>query len=145
MRKKLLLFILFLPCLFLFGWLCFLSFQKTQGKEVTVVIMGYDPRDLLSGHYIAYRIDWNKTDCGQFEGGVCPKNDFCRNWKGRGGACRFYVPEQDAAVLDGLFRRGNGEEMVFEVVYSYIQGREAIAERLLINGAPWQEVVPATK
>lgn len=32
--------------------------RSTQGSDWDVPIMGYDPRDLLRGHYVEYRYDW---------------------------------------------------------------------------------------
>ncbi|WP_420142969.1 GDYXXLXY domain-containing protein [Sphingobium sp.] len=32
--------------------------QSQQGQEWLVPIRGYDPRDLLRGHYVQYRYDW---------------------------------------------------------------------------------------
>ena len=59
--------------------------------------------------------------------------------------CRFYIPEKHANKLDKAFRetifsddkKGN----TFEVVYSYIEGQEAIAKDMLINGKSWREFV----
>ena len=31
-----------------------------QGKRWTVAIGGYDPRDLIRGHYLQYRVRWKK-------------------------------------------------------------------------------------
>jgi uncharacterized membrane-anchored protein len=32
--------------------------QAQQGQEWLIPIQGYDPRDLLRGHYVQYRYDW---------------------------------------------------------------------------------------
>ena len=49
---------------------------RTSLPEVTLRISGYDPRDLLSGHYIVYTIDWDDTDCKQFKDRQCPISEF---------------------------------------------------------------------
>ena len=138
MRKNLLIPALIMPILVLFGWLLLLIAQMNSGYDVKVAVMGYDPRDLLSGHFIQYQIDWNKTDCSQFETGVCDEDSFCKSayW---GRQCRFYIPEEYAATLDKMFRERNETDNVFEVVYSYQKGRKPIAKELLINGKPWRE------
>ncbi|ALO25425.1 MULTISPECIES: GDYXXLXY domain-containing protein [Leptospira] len=47
---------LILPVLF-FSWeIVTLEFSKSSGKEVVLPITGYDPRDLLAGHYLRYDI-----------------------------------------------------------------------------------------
>jgi uncharacterized membrane-anchored protein len=56
--NKLALLLLIIPSLVLL----LLAFQKSQslraGKEVVLSISGYDPRDLLAGHYLVYTIDY---------------------------------------------------------------------------------------
>lgn len=137
MNKKMTALILFLPLICLSVWIGGLQIQRDNGMDVKTVITGYDPRDLLSGHYLQYQIDWEKTDCRQFADNTCPQQDFCKDARW-GKQCRFYVPEEYAAKLDNLFRNGN---FVFEVVYSYHKGRPAMAKQLLINGAEWLEFI----
>lgn len=144
MRKGLLITALVLPITILFGWLMLLISQMNSGYEVKVAVMGYDPRDLLSGHYIQYQIDWEKTDCSQFESGECDQEPFCKEafW---GRQCRYYIPEEYAKELDEMFRSRNESGDVFEVVYSYQQGRKPMAKEMLINGKPWRESLSLNK
>ena len=137
MKKPFLAVALFLPLVCLLGWTLFLSFSQHISGEVKVSVMGYDPRDLLSGHYIAYQIDWDKTDCSQFRGGKCPSEEFCheRRW---GRQCRFYIPEEHAKKLDDLFRHRSLTGTQFEVIYAYRPGHKPMAKELLINGKPWR-------
>lgn len=140
MKSNQLLLALFIPILLLIGWTCFLGYQRQSGSEVIVTITGYDPRDLLSGHYIAYQVDWDKTDCTQFPDQICPQNQFCRDasW---GRQCRFYIPERYASHLEKLFRNRWFNHYRFEVVYSYTPNSQPIAKRLLINGKSWRKFV----
>ena len=138
MNKKILAFIFVIPFAALLTWTMWLYTQQATGKEVKVAVTGYDPRDLLSGHYIQYTIDWDRTDCGQFSDGICPKNEFCKEVRW-GRQCRFYIPEKNARELDRLFWRRNTTDMIFEVVYSYHKGSEPLAKQLLINGKDWRE------
>lgn len=140
MNNKLLATFLFLPLVCLSGWLFWLTYHKESGQEVKVAVMGYDPRDLLSGRYIQYQIDWAKTDCAQFANGICPKKEFCRQARW-GRQCRFYVPETHAKELDRLFAKRNTTDTVFEVIYSYTKGQEPIAKQLLVNGKDWREAL----
>lgn len=138
MNKKGLAALFFIPFVCLLCWTIWLYIQRETGQEVKVAVMGYDPRDLLSGHYIQYTIDWNRTDCSQFKGGSCPANAFCKEARW-GRQCRFYIPEANAKKLDSLFRRRNTTNMIFEVVYSYHEGLEPLPKQLLINGKDWHE------
>lgn len=142
MNKKLLLILLFCPMIFLAVWIFSVDMQSKNGVDIKVSITGYDPRDILSGHYILYQIDWEKTDCSQFADNVCHEETFCqgRKWTSR-RICRFYIPESYAERLDDLFRHRNDDSLNFEVVYSYNPIRKAIAKQLLINGQDWKEMM----
>ncbi len=138
MNKKILALVFIIPFITLLSWTGWLYIQQMCGKDVKVAVMGYDPRDLLSGHYIQYSIDWDKTDCSQFLNGVCPRDEFCleAEW---GRQCRFYIPEKNAEELDNLFRNRDRNNMIFEVIFSYHKRSEPIAKQLLINGKDWRE------
>ena len=137
MNKKTLYITLFSPLFCLICWCLFLTCQRQNGTDLTLPIMGYDPRDLLSGHYIQYQIDWDKVDCTQFPKSSCPKQDFCKEARW-GKQCRFYIPEKDANELNQLFLSRNSNNLNFEVVYSYQSGKKAIAKQLLINEQDWK-------
>lgn len=125
------------PALLLLGWVTILTVQIYSGKEVALRIKGYDPRSLLSGHYIQYQIDWENSDCGQFENGVCPRVEFNRAFFSGywGNSGRFYVSEKQAADLDRAVR---SDDNVAEIVYSYRKGQKPYARRLLINGKTFE-------
>lgn len=140
--NKLIPILFLIPVLFLAIWVNVLKIRQENGQPVTVRIMGYDPRDLLSGHYIQYQIDWNKTDCTQFEKGICPQKEFYTT-KRRGRPItnlRFYIPEENATQLDRLFRI-RSDQLTFEVVYAYRKGVQPLAKQLLINGMDWREYI----
>lgn len=141
MKTKFLAVLFAIPFLCLLAWTLQLTWQRSHGQEVKVAVMGYDPRDLLSGHYIQYQIDWSRTNCHQFNDGKCPHEDFCKEARW-GRQCRFYIPEEYAKQLDQLFRQRNDESMKFEVVYSYQPGQKAVAKQLLINGQDWRFALP---
>ena len=137
MKKNALFFVLIEPLLFLLSWVFFLNFQVGTSNQVVLPIAGYDPRDLLSGRYLAYQIDWEKADCKQFENNICPKEEFCveARW---GRQCRFYVSEFKAQKLD-LYAAHRRNEDKWEVVYAYAKGHTPIAKKLLINGKDWEK------
>lgn len=117
----------------LFGWTSTVVVKATSAPEVLLPVRGYDPRDLLSGHYISYQIDWDKANCAQFVRGRCPVSDF-------GPSGRFYVPEDKAHALDDVFRFGASTDEL-AIVFAYKPGQKPIARRLLINGQEWQDVL----
>ncbi|MFL0354950.1 GDYXXLXY domain-containing protein [Erythrobacter sp. GH1-10] len=47
-----------LPALGLGGLWALTDYQSRQGTEWDVPIQGYDPRDLLRGHYVEFTYDW---------------------------------------------------------------------------------------
>ena len=140
MKKKLWVVLFVLPLVCFACWAVWLYVLSVSGKEVTLAVKGYDPRDLLSGRYIAYQIDWEKTNCGQFEGGICPENEFCVEAKW-GRACRFYVPEKSAMYLENMLQNASTDANTFEVVFAYQKGRTPIAKRFLISGKDWHAIV----
>ncbi|MEZ5536095.1 MAG: GDYXXLXY domain-containing protein [Thiolinea sp.] len=139
--------------------------QRSSGETVIFPIEGFDPRDLLSGHYLTYRIDY-----GVAENSDCPVSDIpaslCLSPERRiypldelpetctqfiRGSCdakaqfisgleRFYIPEQYADVLDAKVRNNQGE-----LVVSVGQSGNAGITDLLIDGRPWKEAVEAAE
>lgn len=141
MRKYLIIAAFCTSFLILFGWMSQVALTAKKAPTVKLAITGYDPRDLLSGHYIQFQIDWDKSDCTQFTPPVCPKDRF-------GRAQRFYIPEEFAPALDRRFRssafRGGasaGKQDVFEVVYAYPKNAKPTPRQLLINGKDWRETI----
>ncbi len=138
MKNKLLIVALAIPFICLLTWVLYLAFTRATGREVTVVIQGYDPRDLLSGRFVSYTIDWNETDCTQFADDHCPQNEFCQEtqWEQR---CRFFVDERKADDLNTLLTQQDGAHR-FEVIYSYTPGKKPIAKQLLVDGQDWESI-----
>lgn len=46
--------------------------QAQQGQEWLIPIQGYDPRDLLRGHYVQYRYDWPASPHQPAESAITP-------------------------------------------------------------------------
>jgi uncharacterized membrane-anchored protein len=46
------------PLVVMGGWIFLLSLALARGTQVTLPIRGYDPRDLLRGHYLQYTVDY---------------------------------------------------------------------------------------
>lgn len=139
-KEKWIRFSFILPLIFLMGWIAYLTIFTAAAQQVTVRITGYDPRDLLSGHYLAYQIDWSKTDCAQFKGGICPRQAFAKI------SHRFYLPQREAKKIDTIFQlsswnNNSHQERTFEIVFSYIPGRTPVAQQLLIDGKDWRSAI----
>ncbi len=119
------------PTFLLLAWVGYILWQASSGMPVKVRLRGYDPRDLLSGQYISYTLDWDNTDCAQFAGNKCPRDEFVKygmNWG------RFYVTEDLAQALEQDIRNSdNAAEMVF----SYQPGKQPYILNLLVNGRNW--------
>ncbi len=133
------------------------SYLWNTGREVTLPITGYDPRDLLSGHYLTYRVNYGVGNiCGGMrgkrvrDGYVClnPKQfsfypiDSCPiiikgSCKGssrfEAGIERYYIPEDRAKPLDKDVREGKAS-----IVLSVQPSGKAQIKDLLIDGKPWR-------
>ena len=129
MKKVFVLIALLAPAFFFLGWIGVLASNTQTGQEVRVEIEGYDPRDLLAGHYILYRNN-NSSVQQNIVGTPCKEWHFY-------GAHRFYVPQEYARTLDRLF--SSRRRYQFEVVYSCVAGRKPIAKQLLIDGMDWRD------
>ena len=121
-------FILLLPFIGMCCWAFYYAHFVKNATEVVLPITGYDPRNLLSGHYIEFQIDWSKANCRQAEWkGICPTRDFS-------GVNRFYVPENRARELERLI---NNNQYKTEILFAYKPEMRPLAKELLINGEPW--------
>jgi uncharacterized membrane-anchored protein len=131
-------------------------YKVTVGTEVILPIEGYDPRDLLSGHYLTYRVNYGaKNICEQSKaikhsvGYVClqPKHftyfkpetcqlmikGNCSGSQFKAGIERFYIPENQASKLDKDVRSKKGS-----IVLSVTPDGHAQIKDLLINGKSWK-------
>ena len=70
MKKYLLIAAVVFPIVVLLGVMLSKQAQLSQGSQVVLPIAGFDPRDLLSGHYLTYRINYGASpDCYRVQGG----------------------------------------------------------------------------
>ncbi len=116
--------LLLLPVVGIGAWVLYLASFTQSAEIITLPVRGYDPRNLLSGHYIQYQIDWERADCNQSNWkGVCPRNAFA-------GVDRFYVSENRAYALE---RQINAADVRAEIVFAYRSGHRPIARELVVN------------
>ncbi|UOG35590.1 GDYXXLXY domain-containing protein [Leptospira noguchii] len=99
---------LLLPVLFFVSEIITLEFTKTRGKELILPIAGYDPRDLLSGHYLQYNIGFQTEDVS----GVCKrqKNEILNQSNTDGKNCICYPHLGRIYENEGLFVEDCNEE-----------------------------------
>lgn len=156
---------LVLPMIALVGTAYLKNMQRTSGMEVTLPIEGFDPRDLLSGHYLTYSIAYGVGSvCESGDGGyasysgksaVCLKPTLgfypadslpsdctllirgeCDAGRFNAGIERFYMPEAYASSLDNKVREKQGS-----IVLSVDTDGNAVLKDLLIDGKPWKTAV----
>ncbi|QYU70650.1 GDYXXLXY domain-containing protein [Leptolyngbya sp. 15MV] len=101
----------------LWGWT---DWRSRQGTTWQVQVEGYDPRDLLRGHYVLYRYRWpGLADDAAFTGDLCiageapriarvtmadgqPCANRLRAHQGTGDLARgrYYVPQTQARAIE---------------------------------------------
>ena len=152
--RRLLLITLMIPILALLGLTSFKIANLFMGREVELPIVGYDPRDLLSGHYLVYRVDYGVANlCAtpdEAPGFVCLDNrtftqdnpdgcslfikGTCKHLRFEAGIERFYIPEEKGPMLDKMVR---GKQA--SIIISITGAGHAQVKNLLVNGKPWEE------
>jgi len=133
--------------------------QRDDGTAITLPIQGVDPRDLLSGHYLIFDVDYgikagygcpvpdiSATLCLDKETRVYPSDElptscslFLRgacNSQGdfSAGLERFYIPEKHASLLEKHIQANQGK-----LVLSINSQGQALIRDLLINDQSWRE------
>lgn len=152
--KTAILLALLFPIVVLIAFTAYKKSILTYGREITLPISGYDPRNLLSGHYLRYRIEYgvanicfrtpdyrpsyvcldNKTfslaeprGCKLFIRGRCENGQFYA------GIETYYIPENKAIELDEQVRFKRAS-----IVISVATNGSAQVKDLLIDGKSWQ-------
>lgn len=135
--------------------------QRSAGETFKFPIEGFDPRDLLSGHYLFYKVDYGvpsanacptsdiaaalclrpekrvypaderPTNCEIYVQGECDANSIFT-----AGLNRFYIPQGYASQLEAKIADKKGE---IEVSIDK-RGNAAILD-LLIDGKSWKETL----
>ncbi len=151
-----LLFALLLPIVMLAVMMGREEWYLAHGEVVDLPISGYDPRDLLAGNYLRFRVDYGVEPCGRSRpemamAGVCLRPDpsvlegdvpgdctlfvrgQCRGGRFLAGVERYYIPAEAARDLEARLREGRA---AVRLVIGE-NGRARI-EALLIDGQPWR-------
>ena len=128
--KHILAFFLILPIVVYVCWVGKIEKQIHTAKTVMVTMQGYDPVDLLSGHYLLLRPNWSETDCKQFETEDCPTELFSYSY-------RYYLPEFKAIDIDReLIRNSN---LKVEMEFAVNGKAKPLVKNLYINGQKWKD------
>lgn len=130
-QNKFVIAIVCFPILLISIWVSSLYIKIYTSKSVLVAVTGYDPRDLLSGHYVNLRPVWGKTDCTQFKDSICPEKKFRYSY-------RFYLPEYDAILLDRIISRTSDMNMHLSFT-SEVDVSEPRVIDLYIDDKPWKD------
>lgn len=153
--KKALVIALLFPIVALAALTAYKKYILSFGNEVVLPISGYDPRDLLSGHYLIYRIEYGvdgicSDRSGRRNGYVClePKmfsyvppagctkliRGVCNHGRFEAGIEKYYVPEDKARNLEKQIR-SKSASIVLSVTSS---GRVQVKD-LLVDGQSWKK------
>jgi hypothetical protein len=161
MKNTRLVFFLTIPILTIFLSIAKSEYHVSSGEDWKFAIGGYDPRDLLKGHYLTYRIlfDWDeeKKDCGKnseiLDCCLCLQREMSKvetmECEIASNSCdgvikekflpqlrKFYIPENRSKILENLVRSGKAE-----ILLSINRKGYPSVKDLLINGEPWKQAV----
>lgn len=152
-----------LPLVFLIGMSGMNEYYLRTSKTVMFPVEGYDPRDLIAGYYLRYKVNYglkcpdskNKKDsdliayiCVQPERKITlfrPPENCSFFIKGRCGSKgkfhsssvdRYYIPENKAKTLEKLFMSAKEKQVVLSVTK---KGR-ALVKDILIDGKSVQSL-----
>ena len=140
------------------------EYQVRSGEEWKFEIGGYDPRDLLKGHYLTYRILFDldevekRNSCRKLGGGMencclCLQRETSKvktmrcetaaklcdgmiNEKFLPRLRKFYIPENRGKSLENLVRSRKAE-----ILLSIHPSGDPNVKELLIDGEPWKQAV----
>lgn len=117
------------PIVYLGVWAAHTDYKIKKAPEITIRAEGFDPRSLLSGHYLNLRLNWQETDCSQFKDNLCHPNRF-------NSIYNYYLPEDAAYELDRIIRHN---KVKIDLVFAYPKNKQPHLKHLLINGKNWKE------
>ena len=128
-KSSLLALALVFPIVVLGIWTARIDYKIKKAPEITIRAEGYDPRNLISGHYLNLRLNWQETDCSQFSDNLCHPSRFKSIYN-------YYLPEYAAQELDRIILK---EKLAIDLVFAYPQNKQPHLKRLLINGQKWKK------
>jgi hypothetical protein len=131
-----------------------------SGRHYVLDIEGYDPRDLLRGQYLRFRVKWNgpREVCSAGDPECClcilpdaePDNPQVRaTTPGNTDDCQAFITAASLENLQQYFipeGRGGALERAIRdrratIRVSVSRGGDVIIEDLLLDGEPWTDVM----
>jgi uncharacterized membrane-anchored protein len=166
MINKKLLAIVLLPFILLCLLILRAEYHLSTGSKWDFAITGYDPRDLLRGHYLRFRIkyDWQETknkcvdkyNCGycltKIKNQQAPKvqivdktiaqqcDGFMLYNELQTPLNRFYIPEKYAQKAETILQNARQNNTAFLRLSISTQGKAQIVD-LLIDGKPLNQLL----
>ena len=166
MMNKKLLMVVMIPFVLLCLLIARAEYHINTGTQWDFKITGYDPRDLLRGHYLRFRIayDWQESrkDCVEDRGcAYCLTNNvgeqapkvqiidthFAKQCDGfmqygelQEPLNRFYIPETQAKLAEDLLRQARIDNTAYLRLSINKAGIARIVD-LLIDGRPLGELL----
>ena len=119
-----LMIILLLPVLGVVALVGGKEYHVSTATTVQMPILGYDPRDLLYGHYLSFRIDSNDPAISKYE------------------SYRYFVPEDTAPILDSIL---HDRQHKLSVDVHVSRGRIPDFGNLYIDGMEWHSYLAQRK
>ncbi|APR87808.1 hypothetical protein A7982_13157 [Minicystis rosea] len=156
---RVLLLSLLLPVVALGAMVARAEVTSRGGRPWVIAIKGYDPRDLVRGHYLRYQLDFRWDEPGE----RCTEATCCYCLRGPAGseprvtkiACgetascdssfaeeemehlqQFFIPEDRGLVLEQALRTKDAKLSV-----RVSSGGHVVIQDLLLDGRPWREVM----
>ncbi len=155
--RKILILALIFPIVALLSLVAYKRYHQISGQEYTFPISGYDPRDIFSGHYLTFKVEYGvdgicegeyfkipraafvcletkkfsydlPEGCSQFIRGVCQFERF------EAGVERFYVSEARARELEQHVINHNAQ-----IKIAVMKNGSAIIKSLVVNGEEYRE------
>lgn len=162
MINKRLVMVVMIPFVLLCLLIARAEYHLSTGTQWDIAITGYDPRDLLRGHYLRFRLayDWQEprercstdstcvycfTDVGEQAPKVKAVNIHrakqCDAFMQYGEPLnRFYIPETQARYAEDLLRQARIDNTAYLRLSINIKGVPQIVD-LLIDGRPLAELL----
>ena len=165
MNNKKLLMVVMIPFILLCLLIARAEYHLSRGAQWDFAITGYDPRDLLRGHYLRFRLDYDwqesKTKCSDGEGcsycltdvgNQAPKvqivdthiakqcDGFMQYDDLQEPLNRFYIPETQAKLAEDLLRQARADNTAYLRLSINADGAPRIVD-LLIDGQPLNQLL----
>lgn len=155
--------LLFIPVVILLGWVISIQTAVSTGTPVVLPVRGFDPRDILAGHYLAVAVDYGAftSECADRQGKqrwekteafFCPDigkivlnkpadcavfiKGYCRYGRFDDNVSRFYIPEKLSRPLEQAVRESENNP---QLLLSVSRDGRAFPQDLILDGLPFAE------